>query len=399
MSWSGTAARAGLERALAGLREGSITIHDANGVVSRFGNGGGLAATITVRDPRFYVESTLGGSLGAAESYLRAEWDCDDLTALFRILLQNRDVMDGMESGLARAGLTVARGIHSLRRNTIDGSRRNIEEHYDLGNEFFQLFLDESMTYSSAVFEPPQATLYEASMEKIDRLCRRLELSPGDHLLEIGTGWGALATHAARKYGCRVTTTTISRQQYEWSRERIAREGLADRITLLFEDYRDLTGCFDKLVSVEMIEAVGADFMGAYFGALSNLVRPGGRVALQAILLADYRYKQYLRQPDFIQTYIFPGSHIPSLGSILNAAAENTDFTLLHYEDITPHYAETLRRWRRAFLGQRDAVRRMKYSERFIRMWDYYFCYCEAGFEERNCLDAQLMFVKAGARR
>ncbi|MEZ5353676.1 MAG: cyclopropane-fatty-acyl-phospholipid synthase family protein [Bryobacteraceae bacterium] len=395
IGWITSASRSALERTLALLRRGAVTMSDPEGVESCFGHHGGLSASITVNHPRFYTEAVLAGTLGVAESYLREEWDCDDLPSLFRIFLQNRDVMDGMESGLARAGIAVARAVHSMRRNTIGGARRNIGDHYDLGNEFFQLFLDESMTYSCGIFETPESSLHDASIQKIDRLCRRLELSPEDHLLEIGTGWGALAVHAARHYGCRVTTTTISRQQYDWSRDLFAREGLDDRITLLFEDYRSLTGRYDKLVSVEMIEAVGRDFMPDYFGALNRLLRPGGLAALQAILLAEYRYEQYLRQPDFIQTYIFPGSHIPSLGSLCEAAARSSDFTLREYDDITPHYAETLRRWRRAFLARRADIRRMQFPERFIRMWDYYFSYCEAGFEERNCLDAQLVFVKA----
>jgi cyclopropane-fatty-acyl-phospholipid synthase len=385
-----------LER-LAQLREGRVTIAEA-GEVRSFGSGG-MHATITVHSPRFYRDVALGGSIGAAEAFLDGSWSCDDLTALFRILLRNAAVMDRFESGLARVGAAAARRVLNLRRNTVAGSRRNIHEHYDLGNDFFRLFLDESMTYSAAIFERPESTLFEASMAKIDRLCRKLTLRPEDHLVEIGAGWGALAVHAAGRYGCRVTTTTISRQQFDIARERIARAGLADRITLLLEDYRNLKGAFSKLVSVEMIEAVGHEYLGEYFRTCARLLTPEGTMAIQAIVMAEHRYSQYLRTPDFIQRYVFPGSHIPAVSALMNATAQETDLTVLHLEDITPHYARTLREWRQRFLSRVDDVRALGYPDRFLRLWNYYFCYCEAGFEERNVMDIQLVMGRPRSGR
>lgn len=394
--WADRFLRAKLLEQLRRLHHGRLTlIEDGGAAAQTFGAGNGAHATITVRDARFYRDVALGGALGASEAYLDGSWTCDDLTALFRIMLWNADVMDGFETGLARFGARVARGVMQRRRNTVEGSRRNIGDHYDLGNDFFRLFLDESLTYSAAWFERPETTLFEASMEKIDRLCRKLELGPADHLVEIGTGWGALAVHAATRYGCRVTTTTISQQQYDVARERIEAAGLAGRVTLLLEDYRNLQGVYSKLVSVEMIEAVGHEYLPEYFRHCNRLLAPGGRLALQAILMAEHRYAQYLRTPDFIQRYVFPGSHIPALSAIMNATAQNTDLTMVHMEDLTPHYARTLREWRTRFLANLDAVRRLGYPERFIRLWDYYLCYCEAGFTERNVLDFQLVMTRA----
>lgn len=395
--------RAKLLERLRNLREGRITLVE-RGEAQNFGPGGGgsgsaMHATIHVNSPRFYRDVALGGSIGAAESFLDGTWTTDDLTSLFRILLRNIAVVDQFETGLARIGAAAARRILNLRRNTVAGSERNIHAHYDLGNEFFRLFLDESLTYSAGIFEREDSTLHEASVAKIDRLCRKLELQPSDHLVEIGTGWGALAIHAAREYGCRVTTTTISRQQYDIAAERIREAGLEGRITLLYEDYRKLTGTFDKLVSVEMIEAVGHEFLGGYFQKCARLLKPEGMMAIQAIIMAEHRYAQYLRTPDFIQRYVFPGSHIPAMSALMSATAAGTDLTVMHLEDITPHYARTLRAWRSNFLNHLDGVRALGYPERFIRLWDYYFCYCEAGFEERNVLDVQLVLGRPRCRR
>ncbi len=390
--------RAKLFDRLSALREGRITIVEGDQAVS-FGPGGDMHATLQVHSPHFYRAVALGGAIGAAESFLDASWTCDDLPSLFRILLRNRAVMDGFETGMARFGAAVARRILSLRRNTVEGSRLNIHEHYDLGNDFFRLFLDESMTYSAAIFEREDSTLLEASMTKIDRLCRKLDLQPGDRLVEIGTGWGSLAIHAARQYGCRVTTTTISRQQYDVARERVEAAGLGGRITLLLEDYRNLGGTFNKLVSVEMIEAVGYDYLSEYFRACHRLIEPEGVMAIQAIVMAEHRYAQYLRTPDFIQRYVFPGSHIPAMSALMSATARGTDLTVMHLEDITPHYARTLREWRSRFKKNIDAVRALGYPDRFLRLWDYYLCYCEAGFEERNVLDVQLVLGRSRCRR
>jgi len=372
------------------MEDGQITLHDWEGTAS-VGSPGALRATVLVRNPRFYSQVVRSGSLGAAESYLRGDWTAEDLTTLFRILVRNIDVLDSMEKGWAQPGVGLARLAHALRRNTPGGSKRNIRDHYDLGNRFFELFLDDTMSYSCGIFETPSSTMRDASIAKMDLLCRKLDLQPGDHLLEIGTGWGGLAIHAARHYGCRVTTTTISREQHAAAGRRIHQAGLEDRVTLLLEDYRDLRGRFDKVVSVEMIEAVGRDFLDEYFHCCCRLLKSGGRLALQAILVPDHRYRGYCRRVDFIQRSVFPGSHLPSLAAISASVARATDFTMLHLEDITAHYAETLRRWRERFLDRLDEVRGLGYPDRFLRLWEYYLCYCEAGFEERNILDAHLV--------
>jgi cyclopropane-fatty-acyl-phospholipid synthase len=358
-----------------------------------------LSATVRVHDARFWSELGFGGSIGAGEAYMQGYWSVNDLTALVRILLQNRTVLDGMETGLARFTAPLQKGLHWLNRNTRSGSRRNIAAHYDLGNEFFQLFLDPTMMYSSAIFERPKASLFEAQLAKLDRICRKLELTPSDHLLEIGAGWGGMAIHAARHYGCRVTTTTISRQQYELARERVAQAGLADRITLLLEDYRDLEGRYDKLVSIEMIEAVGHEFYDIYFRQCGRLLNDDGLMLLQAITIADQRYDEARKSVDFIQRHIFPGSTIPSVTALTAAITRASDLKLAHLEDIGPHYATTLRRWRENFLSGIDSVRALGYPEEFIRMWEFYLCYCEGGFEERALGDVHMLLAKPQNRR
>jgi len=358
-----------------------------------------LEVTVRVHDARFWSELAFGGSIGAGEAYMEGYWSTDDLTALVRVLLQNRDVLDGMETGLARLTVPLQKSLHWLNRNTREGSRRNIAAHYDLGNDFFSLFLDPTMMYSSAIFERPEMTLEEAQRERLHRICRKLELKPGDHLLEIGTGWGGLAIHAAQHYGCRVTTTTISREQFGHARERVAAAGLADRVTLLLEDYRDLRGRYDKLASIEMIEAVGHAFYDTYFRQCGRLLEDEGLMLLQAITIADQRYAAARRSVDFIQRHIFPGSTIPSVSVMLDSLTRSTDMKLVHLEDIGPHYATTLRKWRENFLASLDRVRALGYPERFVRMWEFYLCYCEGGFEERAIGDVQMLLAKPGSRR
>jgi len=313
-----------------------------------------------------------------------------------RILVSNREALEALDGGVARLARPLLRAVHALRRNSRRGGRHNIAAHYDLGNEFFQLFLDPTMTYSCGVFERPDATLEEASLAKLDRVCRKLELKPEDHLLEVGTGWGSLAIHAARRYGCRVTTTTLSEQQFTLAARRVQEAGLQDRVTLLRRDYRDLEGSFDKLVSIEMIEAVGERYLGAYFRALGARLAPGGRMLLQAIVVPDERYEKYRRSVDFIQRYIFPGSFLPSLGAIREHLERSTDLRINNLEDITPHYPRTLRLWRERFFQNLDRVRALGYSEEFIRMWELYLCYCEGGFLERSIGDFQILLERPG---
>ena len=395
----GVAERAVRSR-LAALAHGALTLADASGVET-YGNRTSrcpLSATVHVHDPRFYSEIAFGGSIGAGEAYMQGYWSTGDLTALMRILLQNRHVLDGMETGWARLVTPLQKALHWAARNTRSGSRRNIQAHYDLGNDFFQLFLDPTLMYSSAVFERADMTLEEASTAKLDRICRKLDLKPTDRVMEIGTGWGGFAMHAARHYGCHVTTTTISPAQHALAKSRIAAAGLSDRIELLLTDYRDLTGQYDKLVSIEMIEAVGHQFYDTYFRKCSELLKPEGAMLLQAITIADQRYESAKRSVDFIQRYIFPGSCIPSVTAISQAVARVTDMRLYHLEDIGPHYAITLQRWRETCEAKVDQMRALGYPETFIRMWMFYMCYCEGGFIERVIGDVQMLLVKPQAR-
>jgi cyclopropane-fatty-acyl-phospholipid synthase len=370
------------------------------GRTHRFGTPaeGSLRASVSIHDPRFYSRVATGGSLGAAEAYLDGYWDSDDLPTLLRLFARNADATGGLSRGLARLAAPVGRAIHLLHRNTRRGSRRNIAAHYDLGNEFFEQFLDPTMSYSCGIFERPDSTLEQASVAKIDRLCRGLRLSPGDHLLEIGTGWGGLAIHAATHYGCRVTTTTISREQYEYAKQRVAEHGLADRIELLRTDYRDLSGTFDKLVSVEMIEAVGHEYLPTYFAQCSELLGPRGMMALQAITIPDQRYDAYRKSTDFIQKHIFPGGCLPSLGAISRAVGKRTDLRITQIQDFAPHYARTLAEWRRRFFRRIEKIRQLGADDRFIRCWNYYFGYCEAGFAERRIGVSQILLAKPECR-
>jgi cyclopropane-fatty-acyl-phospholipid synthase len=388
-----------LHAALARLRAGELELHEGS-ELHRFGATGrdGLRAHIDVRDPAFYSRLARGGTLGGAESWMRGEWEASDLTAVLRMMARDADVLAGFDAGLSRAADPARRLLHWLRRNSRRGAQRNIAAHYDLGNEFFSLFLDPTLTYSCGVFERADATMEEASLAKYDRLCRKLALGPDDHVLEIGTGWGGFCVHAASRYGCRVTSTTISAEQRRLASERVAAAGVADRVTVLGRDYRDLEGCFDKLVSIEMIEAVGAAHLPAYFRACGERLAPGGRAAIQAIVVPDQQYERARRTVDFIKRYVFPGGHLPSIGALVGAAARASDLRLADLEEITPHYAETLRRWRDRFLANVDRVRRIGYPERFVRMWEYYLRYCEAGFEERTIAVVQLVFERPTGR-
>jgi cyclopropane-fatty-acyl-phospholipid synthase len=398
MGFIDRAARKAVLANLRKVREGRMSVTDSHGRW-QFGleTDDGPRANVVVHRPAFYRRVARAGSLGAAESFMDGDWSCDDLTALLRIFTRAAAAADAMDRGRARLSLALAGFWHRLRRNTRGGSRRNIADHYDLGNDFYALWLDETMTYSCGIFEHPSSTLAQASTAKLDRLCRKLDLKATDHVLEIGAGWGSFALHAAGHYGCRVTTTTISRRQHDLARQRIADAGLGGRVTLLLKDYRDLEGQYDKLVSIEMIEAVGHEFLGTYFRQCESLLKPHGAMAIQAITMNDRRYERYRRSADFIQRYIFPGSCCPSIAAI-TAAARGTDLKLVHLEDIGPHYARTLRLWRQNFLARLDRVRALGYPTRFLRMWEYYLCYCEAGFEERYIGDAQLVFTRPRSR-
>ena len=399
-SLDGLGRRLVLDR-LGSLSRGRLVISDV-GDTHEFGQSADLADRIvqlTVHDRRFFGDIAFGSSLGAGESYMQGHWSCDDLTGLIQLLLQNRHVIENMEGGLARLTAPLQKAFHWVNRNTRAGSRRNIAAHYDLGNDFFRLWLDPTMMYSSAVFERPDATLYQASVAKLDRICRKLDLKPTDHVVEIGTGWGGFALHAAANYGCEVTTTTISREQFELASQRVAEAGLSHRVHLLLEDYRDLDGRYDKLVSIEMIEAVGHYYLDTYFDKCSSLLKDDGAMLLQAITIQDQRYAKALKTIDFIKRYIFPGSFIPSVAAISDSLMRSTDMKIFHLEDIGPHYATTLRHWRERFFARIEDVRAQGYPEEFIRMWEYYLCYCEGGFLERAIGDVQVLLTKPGCRR
>lgn len=390
-------ARGMISRSLAALTHGCVTLLEA-GQRLVFGDpNSDLAATVRVHHPSFYRQVAFGGTIGAGEAYMDGAWDCDDLPALVRIMVRNQEVQARLEAGLARLAVPLRRLLHRLHDNTRPGSRRNIAAHYDLGNHFYRLFLDPTMTYSCGIFEHPDSSMEEASVAKLDRICRKLRLGPGVSLLEIGTGWGSFAIHAARNYGCSVTTATISRRQYELAEQRVREAGLDGRVTLLQQDYRDLRGQFDRVAAIEMIEAVGHRHLPTFFKVLAQRLKRDGIGLIQAITMPDHAYDAYKDTPDFISYYIFPGGCCPSL-TAMSQAASATDLRLVHLEDITPHYPRTLRAWRSTFHANLDQVRRLGYPERFIRMWDFYLCHCIGGFEERFTRVQQLLYVRPDCR-
>jgi cyclopropane-fatty-acyl-phospholipid synthase len=388
--------------ALAGLREGQIVVLEGEDRRSLGDAASDLRATIRVANPRFWTAVALGGSIGAAEAWTRGYWTADDLTTVIRILARNRDASTGLEDGLARVRGIVEQARAALFLNSRSRSRSNIAAHYDLGNEFFESFLDETMTYSCAVFESDDHTLADASRHKYDLVCRKLGLGPGREVLEIGTGWGGFALHAAGSYGCRVTTTTISPKQHAYSVKRIREAGLAHLVKVERIDYRDLPvrlgRRFDHLVSIEMIEAVGHRYLDTYFRTCDELLEPGGSMLLQAIVIDDRLYDEYRRGVDFIQKYVFPGGCLPSISAIRGSVDRATDLRIEDVHDITPHYAETLRRWRDNFRANRERIAELGFNEEFRRLWEFYFCYCEGGFLERTIGDVQIALRKSTGR-
>ena len=389
--WAAPILRQQLEK----IQFGEIILKD--GVTHRYGardQSFEATTTLTIHHPGFYGATTFGGSLGAAESYMAGHWTSDHLVNLIRIMIRNRQVLEGIDGGWTHVLAPFRRLVHTLNRNSEEGSQRNIAAHYDLGNDFFKLFLDETMMYSCALFEPPTLSLKEASLAKLKRICDRLDLKPQDRVIEIGTGWGGFALYAATHYGCHVTTTTISENQFEWAKKRIHESGLEDRITLLKQDYRKLEGTFDKLVSIEMIEAVGHQYFGTFFDQRSKLLSPDWLMLLQAITINDREYLRARDDVDFIKRYIFPGSCIPAIGPLLDAQTRTSDLQLIQLDDMGRHYANTLRLWRERFLERLDEVRAMGYSEPFIRLWEFYLAYCEGGFEERALGDVHMLFSK-----
>ncbi len=379
---------------LSGLKHGYVTVSEADVMHTLGDPGADHHGMIDVGSPVFFAKTAFGGSVGAAESYMDGDWRCERLVEVMRLMIRNRDLLDGIEGGNARIKGWLMKSAHALRRNTRSGSRKNIAAHYDLGNPLFELFLDSNLMYSSAVYDRPGMTLEQASERKLQVICESLELRDSDTLIEIGTGWGGMAIYAAKHHGCHVTTTTISRQQHELASARIQDEGLQDRVTLLLSDYRELEGSFDKLVSIEMIEAIGHQFQDTYFEKCASLLAPGGKALIQAITIEDHRYQQALDSVDFIKRHIFPGSYIPCVSSMVESAARAGKLRLLDLRDIGPSYAKTLNEWRRRFLASETKVLELGYDRRFFRMWDFYLAYCEAGFLEQSISDVHLLFGK-----
>ena len=359
------------------------------------GEASDLTAHIQVHDARLLDLIFKNGVLGAAEGFIEGYWSSDDLVTVIQILARNRDVLDRMNQNIiAKASQLLLKVWYQQRKNSIAGSRKNIAEHYDLSNDFFKLFLDPSLMYSSAVFDEEHQTLEQASDYKKELICQKLQLKPMDHLVEIGSGWGGFAIYAAQHYGCRVTTITISEAQYNEAVARVKAAGLAHRVDVQLKDYRLLKGKFDKLVSIEMIEAVGEQYLPTYFSTCRELLKPGGLALIQAITIEDARYEKALKTVDYIKRYIFPGSFIPCV-SVLSSAASEQKLRLKQLDDIGQSYAKTLHHWRKKFLAAREEVLLLGFDEKFIRMWDFYLCYCEGGFKEGVISDVHLLFEAA----
>lgn len=388
---------------LAALRElegGAILLTLPDGSVRRFGDAAASPIRVVAGSFRPLRALVLAGDLGAAEAYLDGEWWTDDLPGLVRLFVANAALFD-RETWLTRLASAGNRLLHARNRNTRAGSRRNVRAHYDLGNDLYRLFLDPSMTYSCALFETGEETLEEAQARKLRRIAEKARIRPGDHVLEIGCGWGSFACLAARDFGASVTGVTLSTEQAAWARDRVAREGLSDRVEIRLADYRDLPAegrAYDRVVSIEMLEAVGHRYLPAYFEAVDRLLAPDGIAVIQSITVPDERHERLLRRPDFIQKHVFPGSHCPSIGAITAAVAARSRLLVHDLEDVGAHYAETLRRWRTAFLASLPRVKELGYDERFVRLWDFYLAYCEGGFATRHLGDVQVVLTRSGNR-
>ena len=388
-------------RLLKKLKKGHLVVH-YQGEIKHFGEPADkalLKAQVNFNSYKGLLRMVSEGSIGAGEAYMKGEWTSPNVTNVLQLFVQNISVIDEMEKGLARFSAPVIRMLHWLHKNTLAQSKKNISAHYDLGNDLFEKFLDPTMMYSSAIFDGEDMTLEEASINKMDRICKKLDLKPADHLLEIGTGWGGMALYAAKHYGCRVTSTTISNEQFAYAKRRVAEEGLQDQITLLLKDYRELTGSYDKLVSVEMVEAVGHDFLNTYFEKCSSLLKPDGLMLIQSITIKDQRYKFALENPDFIKKFIFPGGFLPSISVIGKAVRDATDLQMVHLEQFGRSYAKTLNHWRNNFLKNLKKIEQLGYDKRFQRMWEYYLAYCEGAFLEHYINCAQIVFEKPEYRK
>ncbi len=385
--------RKALYKKLSLIKEASLTIYDSAGMHHFGDKNAELSAQITIQNPEFFRSLALGGSVGAGESYMNRDWQVDDLTQLIQIFVRNIDVLDDVDGGSVWAKMLFMKLLHWFSRNSKSGSKKNIAAHYDLGNDFFKLFLDSKLMYSSAIYQSEADTLEQASIRKLDTICQRLDLKDSDHLLEIGTGWGGLAIFAAQHYGCKVSTVTISKEQFAEAQQRVRAQGLEDKVEVLFKDYRDIEGQYDKVVSVEMVEAVGHQYLDGYFNKISNVLKPNGLALIQAITIREERYMQALHTVDFIKRYIFPGSFIPSALVLADSAAKSS-LLVNDKSEFGQSYAKTLRDWRIAFLDNLDKVKQQGYSDSFIRMWLFYLCYCEGGFLEESINVVHMRFEK-----
>lgn len=374
------------------IERGHIIIQDPWGQIKLGNENTDLHCQINIKEPATYMKMALAGSNGAAQAYIDSLWSCDNPTTLIRILLRNRKLLDELEVGSAKIAQSIYQIWHWFNRNSKSGSKKNIAAHYDLGNPFFNLFLDEKMMYSSSLYQQGD-NLEDASERKLQRICDVLQLSAQDSVVEIGTGWGGFACYAAAKTGCKITTITISEEQFTEAKSRIEQQNLSHLVTVKLQDYRDIEGQFDKLVSIEMIEAVGHQYLPTYFKKIHQLLKPNGKALLQAIVIDDDRYQQALKEVDFIKRYIFPGSFIPSY-SIINSTAKENGLVLENQFDMGSSYAQTLRDWRRRFYSNIEKVNQLGYDTKFKRMWEFYLCYCEGGFEERAISVGQLCFTK-----
>ncbi len=378
---------------------GSLELELPDGHVLYFGGGSEVKARIHVTNSNFFNKSVWYGDIGFAESYMDGDWHTDniaDVISWFIINLNYNPILTG--KGVRKYAINFLRLAnklyHNTRENTIEGSKKNISEHYDLGNDFYKLFLDKTMTYSSAIFKSADQSLEDAQTEKYDRLCRQIDLKSTDHILEIGSGWGGFAVHAAKIYGCRVTTVTISEEQFKYAQERFVREGLQDQIDIRMQDYRTLEGTFDKIVSIEMLEAVGHEYLPVYFQKVDDLLKPAGSIALQVITSGEKRYGEFRKDVDFIQKHIFPGSQTPSIGAIQQAINKVSDLNLFDAKDIGLHYAKTLRLWSDEFNKHLDEVKKLGMNDKFIRKWNYYLHYCESAFRLRHVTVMQLVYTR-----
>ena len=378
---------------LAKIHHGQLLITE-NKKVSVFGTRNRIRADIKVLNPNFYAYILFGGSIGAAESYMRGDWRSKNLTDVIRLMAVNSAAMDSMEGSYKLLLQPLFKIIHYLNKNTVAGSKKNIVRHYDLSNDFFALFLDTSMMYSSAIYANTKMNLEEAAINKIKIICEKLKLKSTDRLVEIGSGWGGFAIYAAQNYGCHVTTTTISEQQFLYVKNKIKQLKLSKKITLVKKDYRQLTGKYNKLVSIEMIEAVGHHFYDTYFSKIASLLTDDGVALIQAITIRDQRYKAALKSVDFIQKYIFPGSTIPSVTSMQESLTRSTDMTIFDIQDIGSDYARTLNAWKVKFVANKARIKELGFDAEFMRMWFFYFCYCEGGFKEKVISDIHLHLTK-----